>query len=191
VYLYDDTHDSFILISGTMKPYGGNYQYDVDANLHSLLKECLSSNDVITSQEVINGELMRVAITRVDASFQVNAEYEQKVLPDFYPYVFIVRGTSLSEFIPVQKSHLGILIFTMIFEFFVLILTAYLVYRPISKFIQYLDEEKSPKHLKSLRKSRRNRAFGNRNRGGSQNSSEQLSSAVPIPRATEPVEHHG
>jgi hypothetical protein len=185
VYLYESSTDSFILISGTMKPYGTNgYEYDVDANVQSLLRESMQTNDTATSQGVIHGEIMQIATSRVDASFQVNAEYEQKALPDYYPYVFIVRGTSLSQWTPFEQSQLGILIFTLVFEFFVLLIMAVLVYRPISMFIRFLDDENSPKKPKQFRQ-RANSAAGSRTKG-SEASSEQLSSALPIPRVDRP-----
>jgi hypothetical protein len=142
VHLYDEKTETFALISGTFKPHGStSYKYDVDANVQELLKECLDSNDTVDSQGTIGGELMQIAARRLDVSFQVNEEFEQKALPQYYPYVFIVRGTSLSQWSPFQQSQLGILIFTIVFEFFVLAGMAVLVYRPMSKFIHYLDEE--------------------------------------------------
>jgi hypothetical protein len=177
VFLYNQSADSFALISGTMKPYGRpGYIYDIDANVQNILKRSLATKDTVTGQGMINGENMQIAATRVDASFQVNADYDHKALPEFYPCVFIVRGSSLSEWIPVQQRQLGILIFTVVFQLIVLVVTAVLVYRPISKFLLYLDEQKSPskKEMKSLRK--KFQLGSSRNREGS---SDQLSSALP------------
>jgi hypothetical protein len=139
-------------LAGVFAPYTQkqHYIYDMQGEYAPNLREAYIHGESEDVQSSINGEVLHYYMKRADLSYRLDTNEDEILLPEFYPPVMLIRGTSVSQWDSFKSSTLAVALAVMLVEFFAMLGTFFLLYRPIHKFVAYMDAQISYKKPKSL-----------------------------------------
>eukprot|EP00475_Leptophrys_vorax_P004658 TRINITY_DN12771_c0_g2_i2.p1 TRINITY_DN12771_c0_g2~~TRINITY_DN12771_c0_g2_i2.p1 ORF type:complete len:118 (+),score=18.34 TRINITY_DN12771_c0_g2_i2:231-584(+) len=81
---------------------------------------------------------MEIAVSRVDMSFSVDCSLENVPVPQYYPEVYMVRGTSLERWTSLENSQLATAVSSLVLQSITMVIAATMLYRPVHKFTQHM-----------------------------------------------------
>jgi hypothetical protein len=129
------------------------YTYDIQGDYEETVLESFEHGEVEEMESKINGEVLKYYIQQADLSFKMDSNDDEILLPEYYPAVMLIRGTSLSQWDSFKTRNLSLTLSTVLVELFFMIGTFVLLYRPIHKFALYMETQVSiPKSNKVLTK---------------------------------------
>jgi hypothetical protein len=124
-----------------------HYTYDVQGSYAAALQEAYVHGESEDTASSLNGEVLHYYIKRADLSYRLLSQDEdyEIPLPEYYPPIMLIRGTSVSQWDSFKRSNLALALTVVLVEFFVMVGTFVLLYRPIHKFAAYMDAQMSYK----------------------------------------------
>jgi hypothetical protein len=117
------------------------YSYDVQGNYASALQEAYAHKESELWESKIGGEDLKYYIKQADLSYRLDAEDNEVLLPEYYPPVILIRGTSISQWDSFKKNNLALSLSMVIVELCFIIVMFIMLYQPIHKFAACMDSQ--------------------------------------------------
>jgi hypothetical protein len=153
IVAYNETSDTISPLTGVYASYSQKmqYSYDVQGGIDDDVREAYEHMEAKATQSTINGEVLKYQIKRLDLSFRLDSNDDEILLPEYYPPIMLIRGTSLSQWDSFKRSNLALAVSTVIAEFLFMVGTFVLLYRPIHKFAMSMESMVSFPKAKSMK----------------------------------------
>jgi hypothetical protein len=139
-------------LSGVYASYNHKqqYSYDVQGDYPAALRESYHHGESEETESKLGSEEIKYYIKRADLSFRLDTNNDEILLPEFYPPVMLIRGTSVSQWDSFKKNNLALSVSVVVVELAFMIGMFAILYRPIHKFAAYMDAQLSYAKPKSL-----------------------------------------
>jgi hypothetical protein len=143
VAAYNASADVITPLAGVYASYTQrqHYSYDVQGDYTATLRESYMHSESEEVQTKIGGETLKYFIQRADLSYRLDFDDIEVLLPEYYPPVMLIRGTSVSQWDGFKKNNLALSLSIVIVELCFVVTIFIVLYLPIHKFASYMETQ--------------------------------------------------
>eukprot|EP00475_Leptophrys_vorax_P037119 TRINITY_DN635_c0_g1_i4.p1 TRINITY_DN635_c0_g1~~TRINITY_DN635_c0_g1_i4.p1 ORF type:complete len:911 (-),score=230.86 TRINITY_DN635_c0_g1_i4:145-2877(-) len=147
IYYYNEQGNLLLPLQTIYNSYGNSNSplYDVRVEtVEQMVRAADSTQGPVSGLVKVNGEKLKVYVSRADDSWRISRDGNLQPLSEFYPPVYFVRGTSVSQYDSFKKSQLALALSSFLIVFFTMAASMFFLYRPIFRFSAHIETKFHP-----------------------------------------------
>jgi hypothetical protein len=134
-YINDSTNNVQVLSSVFRHFDSNDYMYDADvtSQVQGLVQQAHKQQRIVSGEITFQNERLQLFVARVDQSYFVKDDVDWKLLPDYYPALYFIRGTSMSRYDSEISTQYAASLSCLFISFAAMAASSIALYLPIRK----------------------------------------------------------